>query len=123
MKKKIIFSMSCIALLSILLSMVLSGVVSYYDSLEIVKKATIAESRYIQNGIALGGDDYLSDIRSAGYDTAAAQSVRVTVIDTEARCDLTVLQMPQTWKTTTTARRSLLQEKTVRGNPCVNPIR
>lgn len=57
MKKKIIFSMSCIALLSILLSMVLSGVVSYYDSLEIVKKATIAESRYIQNGIALGGDD------------------------------------------------------------------
>ena len=32
MKKKIIFSMSCIALLSILLSMVLSGVVSYYDS-------------------------------------------------------------------------------------------
>ena len=49
MKKKIIFSMSCIALLSILLSMVLSGVVSYYDSLEIVKKATIAESRYIQN--------------------------------------------------------------------------
>ena len=35
MKKKIIFSMSCIALLSILLSMVLSGVVSYYDSLEI----------------------------------------------------------------------------------------
>ena len=55
MKKKIIFSMSCIALLSILLSMVLSGVVSYYDSLEIVKKATIAESRYIQNGIALGG--------------------------------------------------------------------
>ena len=108
MKKKIIFSMSCIALLSILLSMVLSGVVSYYDSLEIVKKATIAESRYIQNGIALGGDDYLSDIRSAGYDT---------------RCDLTVLQMPQTWKTTTTARRSLLQEKTVRGNPCVNPIR
>ena len=104
MKKKIIFSMSCIALLSILLSMVLSGVVSYYDSLEIVKKATIAESRYIQNGIALGGDDYLSDIHSAG-------------------CDLTVLQMPQTWKTTTTARRSLLQEKTVRGNPCVNPIR
>ena len=83
MKKKIIFSMSCIALLSILLSMVLSGVVSYYDSLEIVKKATIAESRYIQNGIALGGDDYLSDIRSAGYDTAAAQSVRVTVIDTD----------------------------------------
>ena len=82
MKKKIIFSMSCIALLSILLSMVLSGVVSYYDSLEIVKKATIAESRYIQNGIALGGDDYLSDIRSAGYDTAAAQSVRVTVVDT-----------------------------------------
>ena len=60
MKKKIIFSMSCIALLSILLSMVLSGVVSYYDSLEIVKKATIAESRYIQNGIALGGGDYLS---------------------------------------------------------------
>lgn len=59
MKKKIIFSMSCIALLSILLSMVLSGVVSYYDSLEIVKKATIAESHYIQNGIALGGDDYL----------------------------------------------------------------
>ena len=50
MKKKIIFSMSCIALLSILLSMVLSGVVSYYDSLEIVKKATIAESHYIQNG-------------------------------------------------------------------------
>ena len=44
MKKKIIFSMSCIALLSILLSMVLSGVVSYYDSLEIVKKATIAAS-------------------------------------------------------------------------------
>ena len=83
MKKKIIFSMSCIALLSILLSMVLSGVVSYYDSLEIVKKATIAESRYIQNGIALGGDDYLSDVRSAGYDTAAAQSVRVTVIDTD----------------------------------------
>ena len=83
MKKKIIFSMSCIALLSILLSMVLSGVVSYYDSLEIVKKATIAESHYIQNGIALGGDDYLSDIRSAGYDTAAAQSVRVTVIDTD----------------------------------------
>ena len=82
MKKKIIFSMSCIALLSILLSMVLSGVVSYYDSLEIVKK-----------------------------------SIRT------ARCDLTVLQMPQTWKTTTTARRSLLQEKTVRGNPCVNPIR
>ena len=57
MKKKIIFSMSCIALLSILLSMVLSGIVSYYDSLEIVKKATIAESRYIQNGIALGGDE------------------------------------------------------------------
>ena len=83
MKKKIIFSMSCIALLSILLSMVLSGVVSYYDSLEIVKKATIAESHYIQNGIALGGDDYLSDIRSAGYDTAAAQSVRVTVVDTD----------------------------------------
>ena len=50
MKKKIIFSMSCIALLSILLSMVLSGIVSYYDSLEIVKKATIAESHYIQNG-------------------------------------------------------------------------
>ena len=67
MKKKIIFSMSCIALLSILLSMVLSGVVSYYDSLEIVKKATIAESRYIQNGIALGGDDYLSDIRSHSW--------------------------------------------------------
>ena len=83
MKKKIIFSMSCIALLSILLSMVLSGVVSYYDSLEIVKKATIAESHYIQNGIALGGDDYLSDVRSAGDDTAAAQSVRVTVIDTD----------------------------------------
>ena len=83
MKKKIIFSMSCIALLSILLSMVLSGIVSYYDSLEIIKKATIAESHYIQNGIAHGGDDYLSDIRSAGYDTAAAQSVRVTVIDTD----------------------------------------
>ena len=80
MKKKIVWSMSVIALISILFSMILSGVVSYYDSLEIIKKSTIMESQYIENGLSLGGDAYLSGIRTAGYGTST-QSVRVTVIE------------------------------------------
>lgn len=80
MKKKIIWSMSIIALLSIVLSMVLSGVVSYYDSLEIIEKSTALQGEYIQNGLANGGDGYLASIRSAGYGTST-QSVRVTVIE------------------------------------------
>ena len=69
MKKKIIRSMSLIALISIVFSMVLSGVVSYYDSLEIIKRSTAVQSEYIQNGL-LDGGDYLSRIRSAGYGTS-----------------------------------------------------
>lgn len=81
MKRKIIRSMSVIALLSIVLSMVLSGVVSYYDSLEIIKKSTEVQSEYIRNGILGSGDDYLAGIRSAGYGTT--KSVRVTVIEAD----------------------------------------
>lgn len=81
MKKKIIRSMSLIALVSIVFSMVLSGVVSYYDSLEIIKRSTAVQSEYIQNGL-LDGGDYLSRIRSAGYGTSM-QSVRVTLIGSD----------------------------------------
>ncbi|MGN0478794.1 MAG: ATP-binding protein [Hominenteromicrobium sp.] len=79
MKKKIIRSMSVIALISIVFSMVLSGVVSYYDTLEIVKKTTAVQSEYIKNGLLASGEEYLSRIRSVGYD-AGTQSVRVTLI-------------------------------------------
>ncbi len=81
MKKKIIWSMSMIALVSIVFSMVLSGVVSYYDSLEIIKNSTMAESQYIQSGIEKN-DDYLDSIRSVGYGTST-QSVRVTLIEAD----------------------------------------
>lgn len=79
MKKKIIWSMSIIALLSIVFSMVLSCVVSYYDSLEIIKSSTALESEYIRNGLS-AGDGYLDGIRSAGYGTSS-QSVRVTLVE------------------------------------------
>lgn len=79
MKKKIIWSMSIIALLSIVFSMVLSCVVSYYDSLEIIKSSTALESEYIRNGLS-AGDAYLDGIRSAGYGTSS-QSVRVTLVE------------------------------------------
>lgn len=80
MKRKIVMSMTLIALTSIIVSMVLSGLVSYYDSLKIIKKATVTESEYMVRGLAVGGEDYLSGIRTAEYGTSN-QSVRVTLID------------------------------------------
>ena len=62
MKKKIIWSMTMIALVSIVFSMVLSGVVSYYDSLEIIKNSTMVESEYIRSGIEQQAD-YLRRLR------------------------------------------------------------
>lgn len=70
-----------IALVSIVFSMVLSGVVSYYDSLEIIKNSTAVESEYIRSGIEQQAD-YLSSIRAAGYGTST-QAVRVTLIETD----------------------------------------
>ena len=70
-----------IALVSIVFSMVLSGVVSYYDSLEIIKNSTMVESEYIRSGIEQQAD-YLSSIRAAGYGTST-QAVRVTLIETD----------------------------------------
>lgn len=70
-----------IALVSIVFSMVLSGVVSYYDSLEIIKNSTMVESEYIRSGIEQQAD-YLSHISSAGYGTGA-QSVRVTLVEAD----------------------------------------
>ena len=80
MKRKIVLSMTLIALTSIIVSMVLSGLVSYYDSLKIIKKATVTESEYMVRGLAVGGEDYLSGIHTAEYGTSN-QSVRVTLID------------------------------------------
>ena len=76
-----------IALVSIVFSMVLSGVVSYYDSLEIIKNSTMVESEYIRSGIEQQAD-YLSHISSAGYGTGA-QSVRVTLVEADGSvsCD------------------------------------
>lgn len=81
MKKKIIWSMTIIALISIVVSMVLSGVVSYYDTLETVMDSTKAASRYIQSGVEQG-EDYLNSIRTADYGTDM-QAVRVTIVEAD----------------------------------------
>lgn len=80
MKRKIIISMSLIALISIVVSMVLSGLVSYYDSLKIIKKAAQTESEYIERGLLVSGRDYLNGIRTDNYGTSN-QAVRVTLIE------------------------------------------
>ena len=92
-----------IALVSIVFSMVLSGVVSYYDSLEIIKNSTMVESEYIRSGIEQQAD-YLSHISSAGYGTGA-QSVRVTLV---------------AWKTTATAPRSPPRVRRARASRSAN---
>lgn len=73
MKKKIIWSMSIVALISIVFSMVLSGIISYYDSLEIIKSAAAAQCRYIQSALTDGDEAYLERIRAVG-------SARVTLV-------------------------------------------
>ena len=58
-----------IALVSIVFSMVLSGVVSYYDSLEIIKNSTMVESEYIRSdrGVVLTRDQILTKIWDYNY--------------------------------------------------------
>ena len=73
--------MTIIALISIVVSMVLSGVVSYYDTLETVMDSTKAASRYIQSGVEQG-EDYLNSIRTADYGTDM-QAVRVTIVEAD----------------------------------------
>lgn len=82
MKKKIIWSMSLVALISIVFSMVLSGIVSYYDSLEIIKSAAAAECRYIQTAMEAENDAYLERIRTLGSG-ASLNSVRVTLVEAD----------------------------------------
>ena len=62
MKKKIYWNMCLIALVAIVLSSVLSTVV-YYNRLEMqMKREVITEAKYLQSGMELSGNDYLTAI-------------------------------------------------------------
>lgn len=80
MKKRIIWSMLTVALVSIVFSMVLSGIVSYYDSLKIVKGATAVEAEYISGAVQENGREYLNRTNTAGAGTSL-YSVRVTLVE------------------------------------------
>ena len=77
MKKKIYWNMCLIALVAIVLSSVLSTVV-YYNRLEMqMKREVITEAKYLQSGMELSGNDYLTAI--AGRIRGNSQN-RITLI-------------------------------------------
>lgn len=80
MRRKIYWNMCLIALVAILLSSLLSTVI-YYNQLELQMKGEVAtEAKYIQNGMELSGEKYLSIL--AGRPKTSGQN-RITMISAD----------------------------------------
>lgn len=97
MSKRIFISMSLLALLTILLSVVALTFIMFQQLSEDMERELKNQALYLRVGVSESGADYLAQIKGEDRES------RITLIDPQGMCCLIIGRRRRPWKTTVIA--------------------